>query len=302
MINGTSLTGMRASLRDEFNDVYVVNLRGDAYKAGEEFRREGDKLFGGGSRNGVQITVAVRSPDRSAGMPGKLHYAEVPEYSSLEEKFDWLAELGDVTSHEFAEVPINPRHDWINLTDGTFEELLPVCRTSSDRSARVAVRSSALGLTTNCDTYVYSFSRADLIQRINTFIDAYEDARILYELGESFEDVTDNYQPDAIKWTARLKHSLKHNIEIAFDESRIREVLYRPFVKLWLYEDDRILSSVKTISAMFPRRDESVTPPPPGGILINLTRQIPFGVLAVDRLFDLCATGRQTRAMPARQF
>ena len=335
LINGTSLTGMRASLRDEFNDVYVVNLRGDAYKAGEEFRREGDKLFGGGSRNGVQITVAVRSPDRSAGMPGKLHYAEVPEYSSLEEKFDWLAELGDVTSHEFAEVPINPRHDWINLTDGTFEELLPVCRTSSDRSARVAVRSSALGLTTNCDTYVYSFSRADLIQRINTFIDAYEDARILYELGESFQDVTDNYQPDAIKWTARLKHSLKHSIEIAFDESRIREVLYRPFVKLWLYEDDRILSSVKTISAMFPQRDESVTPPPPPGrdphqphqtdtlrsprrgpalrplrhrppdtsnacpaILIMRDQQLPFGVVITKVLHVLHVTGRPTRCCP----
>ena len=335
LINGTSLTGMRASLRDEFSDIYVVNLRGDAYKAGEEFRREGDKLFGGGSRNGVQITVAVRGPDRDAGMPGKLHYAEVPEYCSLEQKFAWLAELGDVTSHEFSDVPINPRHDWINLTDGTFEELLPVCRTSSDRSVRVAVRSSALGLTTNCDTYVYSFSRADLIQRINTFVDAYEEARILHELGESFEDVTDNYQPEAIKWTARLKHSLKQNIEIVFDESRIREVLYRPFVKLWLYEDDRILSSVRTISAMFPRDDDSATPPPANGFsnshqphqtdpvrshhnrpiirplrhrtadtshartaLIMRDQQLPFGMVVTKVLHDLHVTGRPTRCCP----
>ncbi|MYH06689.1 MAG: hypothetical protein F4194_09565, partial [Acidimicrobiia bacterium] len=43
-----------------------------------------------------------------------------------------------------------------------------------------------------------------------------------------------------------------------FDESRIRAVLYRPFTKLWLYEDDRILSSVKTVSKMFPRAEEGV--------------------------------------------
>jgi predicted helicase len=300
LINGTSLAGMRAALRDEFSHLYVVNLRGDAKKPGDEWHREGDKLFGGGATIGVQITVAVRSPNHDPDRPGKLYYAEVPEYSSLDQKFAWLNELGDVTSPDFVEVPTNPRHDWINLTDGTFEQLLPVCHTSRNQSAQVAVHSSALGLTTACDTYVYSFSRVDLIQRINTLIDAYEDARVLHELGEPFDDVTANDQQDAIKWTERLKQSLKQNLEIVFDESRISEVLYRPFTKLWLYEDDRILSSVKTISAMFPRDSESVTPPPEG-ILINLTRQIPFGVVATDRLFDLCATGRQTRAMPARR-
>ena len=51
--------------------------------------------------------------------------------------------------------------------------------------------------------------------------------------------------------TDTLKQSLRRGHRIEFDESRIREVLYRPFTKLWLYEDDRILSSVKTVSRMF---------------------------------------------------
>jgi len=33
-------------------------------------------------------------------------------------------------------------------------------------------------------------------------------------------------------------------------------------------------------------------------MLFNLTQQLPFGITATDRLFDLCATGRQTRAIP----
>ncbi|MYB79057.1 MAG: hypothetical protein F4X70_06245, partial [Acidimicrobiia bacterium] len=101
LATGTSLAGMRAALRDEFTDIYVINLRGDAYKSGEEFRREGDKLFGGGSRNGVQITVLVRNPQEDLAEPATLRYAAVPECSSLEEKFSWLAELGDVASDQF---------------------------------------------------------------------------------------------------------------------------------------------------------------------------------------------------------
>ena len=75
----------------------------------------------------------------------------------------------------------------------------------------------------------------------------------LLKAGCTVEECTGNDELDRIKWTDTLRQPLRGRKEIAFDESRIREVLYRPFTKLWLYEDDRILSSVKTISAMFPR-------------------------------------------------
>ena len=406
---------MRATLRDEFSHVYVVNLRGDAYKSKEERQREGHPVFGQGSRNGAQITVLVRNPSTNSNQLAMLRYAEVPEYSTLADKFAWLADLGDVTSPKLVEVPVNDRHDWVNLTDGTYEEMLPVCTTAKTPNA--AAQKHARGVATNLDSYVYSYSRTGLIVKIRALIEAYEEARELYELGEPLDAVTENYQLEVIKWTETLKQSLKHNRKIVFDESRIREVLYRPFTKLWLYEDDRILSRIKTISAMFPRSKEreqfsspphptplssassqpagsgtsspqgwqqpaatspgsgepdntgstapvrdndlgdtarasyhrsanaqppkpdvsSITPPPPGGdrhllsqqpdhphspchqhpggplqrrnqpaipdhpseaLLINLTQQLPFGILATDVLLDLCATGRQTRAAP----
>ncbi len=256
LCNATSQAGMRAALRDEFTDVYVVNLLGDAMKSGDEFRREGDKIFGAGSRNGVQITVLVRNPDRDPAEPAVLHYAEVPEYSTLQQKFDWLAELGDVTSDAFETVPVNDSHDWVNITDGTFDELLPVCETGKS-SRDTLIERHALGLATNCDTYVYSFSRDALIAKIEALIDAYNDAYELHHtLGLSFDECTANNDLDVIKWTDTLKQSLKKREEITFDGTRIREVLYRPFTKLWLYEDPRILSSVKTVSAMFPRERE----------------------------------------------
>ncbi|MCY4164170.1 MAG: DEAD/DEAH box helicase family protein, partial [bacterium] len=104
--NATSLAGMRAALRDEFTGIYVVNLRSDQYKSGEERQKEGAVIFeaiggSGGSRSGVQITLLVRNPEKDLAQPAKLHYFEVPEYSELSEKFEWLATLCDVTSDKF---------------------------------------------------------------------------------------------------------------------------------------------------------------------------------------------------------
>jgi len=254
LTNGTSLAGMRAALRDEFTCVYVVNLRGDANKSGEERRREKDNVFGQASRNGVQITVLVRNPGKDLSAPAVLRYAEVPEYSSRPQKLEWLKSLEDVTSGRFAEVPVVPQHHWVNLPDGTFDKMLPVCSLSK-KNSKLAVASSAAGVISACDSYVYSFSREKLARRMSKFIDAYEDARELVLLGESFEEVTKNEELDVIKWTGALKQTLKRGEPLEFEESRIREVLYRPFTKLWLYEDDRILASVKAIAAMFPRTE-----------------------------------------------
>ena len=284
------MAGMRATLREEFTSIHVVNLRGDAYKSGEAFRREGAKVFGGGSRNGVQITVLVRNPERGQTDPGVLHYAEVPEYSSLEQKFAWLAQLGDATSELFETVRVNDRHDWVNLTDGTFERLLPVC--STKKSKDVAVRAHASGVKTNCDVYVYSFSRDTLIEKINLLIDEYEYTRAKVNHGEwTVERATLHTSLEAIKWTDALKRSLKRDEEIVFDESRIREVLYRPFTKIWLYEDSRILSRVKTISSMFPRSDPPPPPPPRRFSFPPRTTGISAPSLATIRLSDLNCLG-----------
>ena len=256
LTDGTSLAGVRAMMREEFSSIYVVNLRGNAYKSGDEFRKEGDKIFGGGSRNGVQITFLVRNPSKDLSEPATLSYAQVPDRMSLQRKFEWLAETGDVTSSELGEVPVTPRHDWVNLSDGTYEKLLPVCDTDKNNES-VAAFNHASGVKTNCDTYVYSFSRDALEEKILNLIDAYNEALDDVECDLlTVQAATQNTQLEAIKWTDTLKTSLKQGKKIEFEPQRIREVLYRPFTKLWLYEDDRILSSVSTVSKMFPRDDE----------------------------------------------
>ena len=340
LTDGTSLAGVRATFRDEYTGIYVVNLRGNAYKSGEEFRREGDKIFGGGSRNGVQITFLVRNPAKDIDQAADLHYAQVPDYMNLDKKWEWLEQLTDVTNPRLEKVPVTPQHDWINISDGTFERLLAVCDTDK-QNTEVGFLHHARGVGTSCDVYVYAFSRQKLIERMEGLIDAYDDALEWYDHDprrEVFEKATTNDMLDEIKWTDTLKQSLKRRKRIEFDESRIREVLYRPFTKLWLYEDDRILSAVKTVSAMFPRGEEvescavtggsnngspdslvasdvlpdlnSVGPGRGGGashcqraILISSGNNMIFQALAASNLTDLAAIkgSQQTRVIPRRR-
>ena len=276
LTDGTSLAGVRAMMREEFSSIYVVNLLGNAYKSGDERQKEGDPVFGQGTRNGVQITFLVRNPSKDLSEPATLHYAQVPDRMSLERKFEWLAATGDVTSPVLEEVPVTPRHDWVNLSDGTYEKLLPVCDTDKSNPS-VAASSHARGVGTSCDVYVYSFSRGALEEKILKLIDAYNEALDDVECDLlSVESATQNTQLEYIKWTDTLKTSLKQKKKIVFEPQRIREVLYRPFTKLWLYEDDRILSSVSTVSKMFPRDEKQDTTMQyntgGGGIQSNLGR------------------------------
>ena len=273
LANAPSLAGARAALRDEFTDIYVVNLRGNAATQGEERKAEGGSLFGAGSKNGVQITLLVRNPRKSADLPATLHYVEAPDGLKAAEKAEWLYRLGDATNAEqFSIIPVNETHDWVNLTDGSFFNMLPVC--ASGRSADpepAAVAEHALGIATNLDTYAYAFSRDALEAKIKRLIAAYDKARdalanLPYgkDRSEAVAEIIGNADPAEIKWTGHLRDSLNAGAEIVFDPARIREVMYRPFTKLWLYEDDRILSSVKTVSALFPR-EQNVSPTGGGG-------------------------------------
>jgi len=276
LTDGPTLAGVRASLREEFTDIYIINLLGNANKAGEERKKEGENVFGGETKSGVQITVLVHNPNTAKSASGNVYYAKAPEYSSRDEKFAWLQQIGDILSNELEEVPLTLEHNWDNLGDESYKQLVPlIVHTGKKKNVDdPLVNASTLGLTTNCDTYVYSFSREELLKRVDRLIDAFNDT--LQEawqymqnnpsitLKQAVDKFTVSKNLSEIKWTDKIKSTLKKLLKAAqnsevppsglsVDPNCCRHVLYRPFTKLWLYEDDMILSSSKTVSAMFPR-------------------------------------------------
>ena len=254
LYDGVSFAGMRGRLREEFSDIYVVNLRGDANKAEEAWKKEGDKIFGQGSKSGVQISFFVRNPDKLTPDYCDVHYAEVPEYLRLEEKFTWLKELGDIkNSKMFTQIPVVDSHAWSAWDDEDYSELLAVVSTGKKDTEVIADR-NALGVTTAADDWVYSFSKETLEEKMKILLDRYQNALDDVKAGVNPSDAAEIHEINSV---AKLEKALARKIEISFEPERIRECQYRPFNKLYLYEDSRILSSVNTISKMFPRDEEA---------------------------------------------
>lgn len=61
-LDSNGFDGFRSCIASEFSDIYVLNLRGNQRTSGELSRKEGGKIFGGGSRTPITITFLVKNP------------------------------------------------------------------------------------------------------------------------------------------------------------------------------------------------------------------------------------------------
>ena len=59
-IDGNAQDGMRKCMEQEFDKIYVYNLRGNARTSGELRRKEGGNVFGEGTRTPITITILIR--------------------------------------------------------------------------------------------------------------------------------------------------------------------------------------------------------------------------------------------------
>ena len=296
LCDAETLAGMRATLSDEFAAISVVNLLGDASRAGADHRREGEKVFGSSSRNGVQITVLVADPDTAPNTAAELRYVCVAAGSSRTEKLAWLDTLGDIGSSELAAVAPNDAHHWTEPPDSSFAKLVPVCVHRGAARRRVAppavAAHHALGVETKLDTYVYGFDRGKLEDRMRALIDVYETARLqVLRHAASVDTAAAAGNTATVTWTGPLKATLRRGDRLVFNAGRVREVLYRPFVKVWFYDDPLIVASVDTPAAMF--ADGAAE-----AIIVLTHRQQPFGVFAARTLPDFNLLGRAGRCIP----
>jgi predicted helicase len=61
-LDGNSAEGFRKTLEEEFDKIYVFNLRGNARTQGELRQKEAGNVFGSGSRTPISITLLVKKP------------------------------------------------------------------------------------------------------------------------------------------------------------------------------------------------------------------------------------------------
>jgi predicted helicase len=250
-IDGNTADGLRKCLTQEFSHLYVFNLRGNQRTSGEVSRREGGKIFGEGSRNTVTIVLMVKDPKHQGACA--LHYHDIGDYLSREEKLAIIAQLGSIEAldrgmdlgdghglRRWQMLTPNAAGDWINQRNPEFEGFVAL---NDDPKAIFSARTR--GVETSRDDWVYNFSRAAVAENMRRMIDFYNSQVVAFgeqcrAAGKDAEKVAQRLidtDPKKIKWTRGLIGHLSHARVAEFSDDKIGIGLYRPFSKAWLYYD-----------------------------------------------------------------
>ncbi len=280
-LDSNTADGMRMALAEEFTSIHVYNLRGNQRTAGEQSRKEGGKVFGGGSRATVAITVLVKNPaavepvetpsvepgssavehpssvelvetpgvspvveERGTSVskpPATIHYTDVGDYLTREDKLAQVAEHGDVLALPSVAITPNEHGDWLNQRREDFDSFLPLL------GPEAIAGHWRTGPQSNRDPWVYNKGTRRLRAAMTRASRTYETAL----RGDVSSDTKD------IKWSSALQDRLHRREALPLSEALPVTMMYRPFEKTFAWADRRWFHRAGGIWDAFPDRSTS---------------------------------------------
>ena len=272
---GNAMDGMRRCLVDEFAEIYVLDLRGNQRTTqGEKSRKEGGKIFGGGSRTAVTVTLLVKKKGHTG--PGTIHYHDIGDYLSREEK---LAKLVEFTEQgpEWTTIVPNEFSDWINQRRSDFGQLAPLGDENAKGKESDAIFTTfSQGLNTARDTWIYNFAEDAVANSMELLIETYSTVLLADAAGKPDDFVPQG--PDYIKWDATLKAHRSKRRPAEFDRRKIVKSIYRPFTKRYVYFDRMFINSSYRIPSYY----QSVASQPRAIVTSGIGSESGFTALMVN--------------------
>lgn len=295
-LDSVALDGFRECLIEDFNHIYVFNLRGDQRTLGETSRKEGGKIFGSGSRTPVAITILVKR--KGVKKDRYIHYHDIGDYLSREQKFAIISEFGDINAVKWNYITPNDNNDWINQRNQSYINFIALGDKKQQNQESIYLDNYASGLSTNRDVWIYSFSAEQAAKHSKDMIGFYnaEKVRCFEELNKqqglfSLNDKNSketylmnirNNDSKQISWSRGLFALFCKNEQID-NNGFIRPVAYRPFCKKHIMYNKKIIE--------MPSKWDSIIPDDKHPNLVIGVSGAPikknFSVLITDTIQDL---------------
>ena len=224
-LDSRSFDGFRKCLEGELNHIYIIDCKNDVRK---------NPKYAGSTYNvfGIQAGVAIIFMIKNEGDKEscKIHYNdEIEERWIKGAKLEWIGSR-ELKSMRFDRIRPDRYHNWINLSDGSFEELIPAIdkQVKNHKSDKAVFRMFSNGLKTNRDDWVYDCDRNNLEKKMRFFISTYEKIRMEKGHKDKFD----------IKWDGHLEKYLKRDIAKNYESKKIILSNYRPFTLIYTYFDE----------------------------------------------------------------
>jgi predicted helicase len=258
-IDKRTYDGFRKVVAREFNEIYIIDLGGDV--------RDNPKLSGTkhnvfGIQTGVAISLMVRRAKQSSC---RIYYSRRPEFETADEKLAFL-NSSEIRAISFDEILPDEKGNWLNQAHTDFDSLVPLA-TKQTKAAkkqsdeRAIFRLFSLGASSNRDDWAVDMSKAYLEKKVEYFFKRFreETARwVKHTNTKSYSGQAErlkalaNFVSRDIKWTSELEAHLDKGTVVIFNPLRVREYLYRPFIKLWTYYEPIFTHRLYQQGAIFP--------------------------------------------------
>ena len=292
-IDGNAMDGFRRCLAEDFSHIYCFNLRGNARTSGEQRRKEKGNVFGEGTRTNVAILFLVKK--KNADGECQIRYHDIGDYLDRQQKLDTIRDfksIGNMESFWRTIIP-NKHHDWINQRNETFLNYLPLGDKDTRRNKGTDASMFTLyssGVKTNRDIWAYNFSKEALSGNMQKTITFYNSEVARYQKAcqdkrtSETPDIGDfvNYDSTKIHWADLTDRVVKNKTD-RFDRENLRNGIYRPFCKQWLYFDRQWNARRYQQPRIFPRPDSKNLAICVSGVGASKD----FSALMVDTLPDL---------------
>lgn len=235
-VDGNATDGLRKCLVEEFSDLYVFHLRGNARTSGEQRRKEKGNVFGEGTRTPVAIYVFVKNP--GATEHGRIHFHDIGDYLDQKQKLtiirDFVSIDGIAAAKGWKRISPDENNDWLDQVDRSFEKFLIMGAKRGEEEGLFENYSS--GVKTQRDAWAYHSSPSNLAKNMQRMIDFYngEVARLSSMDLASIKKSAD-YDAKRISWSDALFAGVKRGQQEQFEKGELIASIYRPFEKSWLF-------------------------------------------------------------------
>ena len=296
-LDGISFDGMRKHLYQDFNRVYVLDLKGNVRK---DSMREGipigekHTVFGLAAMVGIAVTFLVKNPKNQ---DHKIYYSDVDWRATRREKFNLIENARTFNRMQWQELKPDKNNTW--LTEGMrseFENFIPMgskaARRGKDEAIEVIFKHYSNGIKTNRDAWTYNFNRNALTENIQRTIEYYNEQVFRWKRPEYLNTNVDDfvvYDDAKISWSRDLKLKLKREKSTEYAEHKVRNSLYRPFTKSILFFDQVMVDIRGSFPSIFPTSETETE-----NRVICLTavgNKKPFHCLMTKQLTDFHLTG-----------
>lgn len=260
-IEANTADGLRQCLAQEFSNIYIFHLRGNARTSGELRRKEKDNVFGQGTRTPVAISLLVKNPQ--AQSHGNIYFHDIGDYLSQQEKLEKIKQFQSIAgiTHAQGWQAITPDKygDWINQRDDSFGEHISL-GDKKDKGAITIFGNYSRGVATSRDAWVYNSSKSKLTRNVNISIDFYNSEVNRYMNENSKLEAANFVRYDSTKfsWDRANKWDLEKGKKYKFEKNSLYHSLYRPFTKSNLYFHRDMNNMVYQMPYLFPKEQKNI--------------------------------------------